>query len=477
MAVAIPSALSDTLARAARRVRVLLALRHGATGLFAGGLGSLLLVAVLRSPWGESWPSEWLAAPPAAGLLLGTLWGATRAVPPLDVARLTEQRLDLKERLSTALALAPAGERDPLVARQVRDAEAHAAGGLDLRVAFPLGLPRRVWAGVGACLGAALLWFLPTFSFLQSPQERAERAAVRREGERLVRVAKVLERDAGAKKLAETGKAAGKLAALGNEMKQGQLSRQKALMKAAKLTEQMKQSQQALAAQAGAGAPKSLPEAGKELQKTLQAAAAEKPKAPGKSTAAALQAPSGDGEKPAHDAKPAAAAAAATRDAMKGAQKALAGADVPSLAEQLSKLAQQAQAGQPGDKADREQLARQLAALAKALEGTRLEKASEPLQQAAEALKRNDLGEASRALQEAARRTSEAARREEDLQAMRQMASALQNGEREGGEPGAEGDAPSDAGEGEGENDAFGKNGKPKKSHAHSAACTAPGGT
>jgi hypothetical protein len=124
---------------------------------------------------------------------------------------------------------------------------------------------------------------------------------------------------------------------------------------------------------------------------------------------------------------------------MKGAQKALAGADVPSLAEQLSKLAQQAQAGQPGDKADREQLARQLAALAKALEGTRLEKASEPLQQAAEALKRNDLGEASRTLQEAARRASEAAQREEDLQSMRQMASALQNGEREGGEPGAEG--------------------------------------
>jgi hypothetical protein len=159
MAVAIPSALSDTLARAARRVRVLLALRHGATGLFAGGLGSLLFVAVLRSPWGESWPSEWLAAPPAAGLLLGTLWGATRAVPPLDVARLTEQRLDLKERLSTALALAPAGERDPLVARQVRDAEAHAAGGLDLRAAFPLGVPRRVWAGVGrawalACSGS-----------------------------------------------------------------------------------------------------------------------------------------------------------------------------------------------------------------------------------------------------------------------------------------------------------------------------------
>lgn len=454
MAVLTP-ALSHTLAQASRRVRLLWAIGGGATGLLAGAVISLGLLLLLRTRFLEDIPAEILALPPLVGLLAGALWRGTRRVSPLDVARLTEQRLDLKERLSTAVTLAPTAD-NPLAARQIADAEFHAARGLDLQAALPLRLPRIAWIALGAVLLVFSAWFLPTLSVFQSPRERAERAAVKREGERIIRIAKVLEHEAATRKLDQTRQAANRLGALGRQMQRGRLSKQKALMKIAKLNEQIKQSQQALAA---ANAPKSLPAAGNELQKALQAAQA-LPKNGGVRTPGLN--PEGD-PKRAQGAK-----AAPAQQAMSQARKALGNADMPSLAEQLSRLAQQAAQGQPGDKAGQEKLAQQLEALAKALKGTRLEKASADLRDAAEAMKQGDMPAAARQLQAAARKVGEAAKRGEDAAAMQQMAQALANGQTA---EASEGDMPSDQGEGEGDKDAFGNDGKPKE-HRHD-----PGGT
>jgi hypothetical protein len=147
---------------------------------------------------------------------------------------------------------------------------------------------------------------------------------------------------------------------------------------------------------------------------------------------------------------------------------------MPSLAEQLSRLAQQAQAGQPGDKAARDKVAQQLSQLAEALKGTSLEKASAPLAQAADAMKNDEMPQAAQQLQEAARKVAESAKKSEDGAAMRQMANALASGQT--GE-GAEGEPPGDTGEGQGDKDAFGKDGKPREEHQHTAACRQPGGT
>ncbi len=216
MAVATP-ALSQTLARASRRVRIRLALRHGATGLLLGAASAGVLLAPV--PWRppDDPPAGLLALPPLLGLLAGALWGMTRRVRALDVARLTEQRLDLKERLSTAVALAPlrAAADVLLLARQIADAEAHAARGLDLRAALPLRLPRRGWAALATLLAVFFWWFLPTLPSFQTPRARAERAAVRRAGERLVRVAEALETEAAARKLDRPRLAGPEGAALG----------------------------------------------------------------------------------------------------------------------------------------------------------------------------------------------------------------------------------------------------------------------
>lgn len=464
MAVMTP-ALSQTLTRATRRVRLRFALRHGATGLLAGTLIAGVLLALTRTALWEELPAEALVAPPLLGLFVGLAWGALRRLSPLDVARLTEQRLDLKERLSTALILAPDPSGSPLAARQIADAEAHAARGLDLRAALPLTLPRRGATALAAVAALFLAWFLPTLPLFQSPQERAERAAVKKEGERIVRVAKVLEREAAGRKLEQTRQAAQKLGKLGEQMRGGQVDKQKSLMKLAKLSQEMQKSQQALAAANGA---KSLPRAGNDLQKALASARA-LPPSPGADQKLNAPNPDSGAKNPKQ-----AAAPAPSQEAMQQVQKSLQNADMQSLAEQLQKLAQQAQQGQPGDKAGREKLAKQLSALAEALKGTSLEKTSESLKQAAEAMKNDDMAQASQQLQEAARRADQAAKKNEDAQTMQQMAQAMANAQ---AGTGAEGDPLADSGEGAGEKDAFGKDGKPKDGHVHTADCTKPGGT
>lgn len=467
-------ALSRTLALAGRRVRLLLALQGGATGLGIGALISGIALALLRLRVldDELLPAEVLLLPPLVGLAAGVVHAFLARLTPLDLARLTEQRLDLKERFSTALVFSPAFADDPLVRRQILDAEAHAAqGGLDLSGALPIRPSRRVWAALALTLVVGLAYFLPTLPLFMSAAHRAEREVVKKEGERIVRVAKATERRAAQRKLPQAQAAAKKLAALGEQMKRGQLTKQKALMKAAKLTEQMKAQQQAAASQNGG---KSLAQAGKEMQKALAAAQAA-PKGDGdKNNRLNAAAPNGQQAKGANGKK----ATPAAREAMKSAAQAMANNDAPSLAEQLSKLAQMAEQNQPGDKQGRDQLADQLSTLSNSLRGTALEKASEPLQKAAEAMKKSDMAEASRQLQEAGRRVSEAQKGKEDAQSLQQMADALQAGQSQQSADGSqEGDVPEDTGEGAGKDDAFNKNGKTKKGHVHTAECLKPGGT
>lgn len=460
--------LTQTLSRAARRVRLRRALYHGATGLLAGLVLAAVLLFLLRAELlSLESPEAVLLLVPLFCAACGALWGASRPVSRLDIARLAEQRLGLKERFSTALLLNPdTAAKDPFAARQIADAEAHAAPDrMDLRTVVPLlPLPRRAWAALAAALALTLVWFLPAIPLFQSPAERAERAAVKKEGERLVRIAKALEREAGAKKLDATKKTAVKMAALGREMQRGQMPRKKALMKTAKLTEEIKQAQQALASQSSP--QKSLAAAGRELEKALAAAQAGAKNPEGANKNLNAPQPGSNGKTP--NSSP-------SQNTMSQSQKALAQNDSPSLAEQLTKLADLAERGEPKSAAERQQLSEQLGALGKALEGTSLSRASEPLKEAAEALKRGDNAEASRQLREAARRVAESGKQSEDARRMAEMSEALANGRSELADAQmTEGDI---AEASEAQSDAFDKDGTLKQGHKHSSECTQPGGT
>jgi hypothetical protein len=466
-------------AGATTRVRFIRGRQHGANGLMVGSAlsAAVLLAERLRLLEPDAYAPELLFLPPLLGLAVGVLWGATRPVPPLALLKHLETRLNLSERLSTAHLMTPGpSSGDAFVTRQAADAEAHAPVATDLRTALPYTpVPRRVYYALGAVGATLLLWYLPTLPLFQSPSERAEKASLKRDGERLVQIAKKMAAEGQAKDLEPVKKAAAKLAKLGEEMKRGRLNQQKALMKAAELSEEMKKAQQALA---GQSAPKSLPSAARELQKAMAAGG----------NSQTSEANKGDGDKP-QDGKNGlnAPQEAGKQNGDKGAKspaqaamqktvEAMSQNSAPSLAEQLSKMADLAAQNQPGNQAGREEMASQLSALADALKGTSYEGAAQPLKEAAEALKRGDMATAAQKMREAARKVNESAKNSDAAQSMQQMAEAMQ-GQQDG--EAMEGEGFGESGEGQGEGDAFGKDGKKKggDGHVHTAECLQPGGT
>ena len=471
------SALNQTIARATRRVRARRALQSGSVGLLAGCVVVTLplLAARLNLLDPDLFPADALFfVPPFAGAVAGALWGLSRPVAPLAVARLAEARLDLKDRLSTAYTLV--GESPPpetFAARQIADAEECAAGTTrDLSRVVPLfPLPRLFWAALAAGAFAVLLWFLPAIPFLQTAQQKTERAAVQKEGERLVRIGKALEKEAGAKKLPTAQRAAARLTALGQELKKGRLSQQKAMMKVATLTEQMKQAQQAAAASAAqkGAQEKSLASAGKELQKAISAAQNTPPGDGNKNNLNAPANGAGDKSKP---------AANTPQEAMKQAGKALSNNDAPSLAEQLSKMADHASKGEPGQGAERDKLAQQVGSLGKALDGTSLSKAAPALKSASDAMKKGDMATASQKMREAAKQIADAEKQKADANAMQQAADAMKQGEQGNPSDQSQEGATPGGSEGQGEGDAFGKDGGKKgkgKGQGHKDDSLKPG--
>jgi hypothetical protein len=475
-------ALARAISAATTRVRLLRARQHGANGLLVGSALSAAALLAMRLNFlaADTFAEEWLFLPPLLGTLAGGLWGATRAVPSLAVLRFLEEKLDLKERLSTAHALSQnvPEASDGFLSRMRADAEAFTPTADALKKALPFSpVPRRVKAALLAAGATFLIWYLPTLPLFQSPATRAEKASLKREGERLVKIAKALEKEAAAKKLDAAQQAAKKLQALGQEMQKAKMTPQKAMMKAAELTEEMKKAQEQMAQQSAG--QKSLPSAGRELDKALKSMeSAGKPGEAGENKEGmGLKPPQDGGAKGENqNGKNKDSKSSSGQEAMKQSAKALAQNNMPSLAEQLSKLADQTAKGEPGDKTGQENLAKQLESLSKALQGTSLQKASEPLKEAADALKSGDMSKASEKLREAARRINEAAKNGEQSSAMQKMAEALQEGN--GGQSSENPDM-GDSGEGQGENDAFGKDGQKKgeSGHKHTAECLKPGGT
>jgi len=375
----VPDPIRNTLGAAALRIRALIMLRVGSIALCVSATIGLLAVALSKAHvWAE--PSPWLTGGLIVAALAGTaIYALTRRLTQLDVARLTDSRTDLKERLSSAVEFQSLGvdTAAPFYGEQMADAVRHAAG-LNLAAAYPARIPRTFWFGAVAALALFGLYFLPTLPVFFSKQKKEEIAAVKKQGIAIVKVAQESEKAANQQDLKETKRAAEETRKLGEAMQKAKLGKKESLVALQKLTKKMEETQQKMAEQqsrqmekakqAGADFKKSLEQMQKEVEEKRQqeqeARKAEQAKTsqqkPGDKTASQSQK-----EKQAQQNQSQASKQA--QQAMQQMAEALANMDKQQMQQAMQKVADAMKSGKMS-KEEMQQLQKALKQLAKNLE-------------------------------------------------------------------------------------------------------------
>ncbi len=179
------------------------------------------------------------------GLLVGLVVGFSRRVTLLAAAQLADQRLGLKERLSSALLLSDGVARDPMAAAQLGDAVEHSREVCTSAV-FPWRLPREARACAATLALLLGLLYLPDLPFLQSPRARADRLAMSESGAQLQAAAHALERrNTGDRSRDEIlRQVARNLKRLGRDQARGRVTKKEALLRANQLRKRLEDAEQ-----------------------------------------------------------------------------------------------------------------------------------------------------------------------------------------------------------------------------------------
>lgn len=428
------SAVNDALAHVVSRLRIAQYVRLVSRGALIGVV--LSLVAVGLSHW--NFLPHWL---PLAllisvfivfGIGIGAIAAATRPFDQMGAARLVEARLGLKERLSSALEFERDGiaSHDPEAALLLRlqqdDAAAHAQA-FQASEAVPINMPWEAKALVPAIILLILALVLPRLPLFVPPAERAERAVVRKSGDKIAQDAKAIEKHADAKGLTATKSAAQKMQELGQSMSQGQMDKKQAMVKMSQLSKEMADQQRRLAQESGGGAggqaDKSLAQAGQQLEKSLKQPAGTGQKSPAKAGTDA-------GEK---------GSAQAGSPEIQKAAKSLQQGSSAGLSEPLRKMVQNADSGKSSD-LDKKQAAAELQKLANALQGTSESEAQRHIQAAADAMKRGDEKAAADQIRQAVDAANRETQRQEDSAGMQGAQQSLQDRQQQMAQAGSPGD-------------------------------------
>lgn len=237
--------IETVIRRTARRRRWQRAFRGLWQGVFAGSLvwlGALGVYKLLPIP---TVTLAWAGVALVLCALIGTLWAVWHRPSPESTARWLDQRLGLKERLSTALELASASAPQEWRQLLVHDAATHAKR-LNERSLLPFTLPRiSRWALLVLALGVGL-GFVPEYRSKAHLQKQADAAVIRETGKNL---ADLTRRGLEERKpaLAATEKSLERVKDLGEQLSQAKLTRSEALRDLASVTDKLKEETRDLA--------------------------------------------------------------------------------------------------------------------------------------------------------------------------------------------------------------------------------------
>ena len=373
------------LAAIARRFRWLVVERRVAWCVLPGLAVALGLIAAHKLDRLDE-PYVLAGAAVMVSALAGLVWGFLRPVSLLEAAILADERLGLKERLSTAELFERSPEASALEPALIRDASRHAAS-ISPQQVLPHQPTRAMWCSLVllALIGGASL--APILPLGRTAGELAVRKQMKEQGRQLGKVAQKAKEEAKRRGLKAPGELAAKLEKLAKELERAKLSKKQALLKTGKLAQELRELQKQQALDEGRNG---LGRAAEALRNT------------------GLQ------TKEAQD------LARAVRE-----QRA------DDLADRLSRLAQELRAGRPTSEAGRADLARDLRQLAAGLEGTGLGDASSALREAADQLQQGKMQTAAEALERAAKQVGQSAQAQAERQALEQMSEQLEQSQQQ----------------------------------------------
>ena len=385
----LPEALTATLRAATRRIRFLLALRYVSRALCWSSLACLLAVALSKL--------HLVFEPPAPRLLFGVIGlsalggfaaAYVRRLTPLAVAKSTDRRTDLKDRLSSAVEFQMSGidPSAPFYGEQLADA-ARAVQGVDLKAAYPSRVPKELIVGVVLALTLFGSYFLPSLPLFWSKDKKSEVAEVKKKGIEIIKLAEDKQKTADQQKLPETKKAAAEAKKLGEAMEKGKMTKKESLISLQKLLKKMEETQKHSAdkeaskmKQASADMKRTLDKMQKEMaqqQKEKEAQA----KAPQKSADPRnIQKPN---ESAKADEPKQSNAMKKAQEAMKQMADALANQDNQQMQAAMEKMADQMKSGQMS-KEEMQQMQKALQQLAQNLKDTNQQAAGQKMQQLAQ---------------------------------------------------------------------------------------------
>jgi DNA repair exonuclease SbcCD ATPase subunit len=243
-----------------RRIRLLLMEKHA---LMVGAVGAGIAAVLLAlSKWSFSLGEPVLLIGIILGsIMIGAVWGAMRRLTSYDVARAAERRLDIKERLSSAVALARTD--DEMVRALVEDATEHVQG-IQPKGVFPHRFTREMMIFGIMLLSVLVLYFIPLIPSLQSPTRRQEVQIMAKEGKRLIKLAKEAKEHVSTENKAAMERLAKDMELLGKKLKSGRMTRKQAMQAINKLDKKVKDAQDRIAAQNRS--PKSMAAAAKDME-------------------------------------------------------------------------------------------------------------------------------------------------------------------------------------------------------------------
>jgi hypothetical protein len=375
--------------------------------------------------------------------LIGLIVGVTRKISPMDIARLTDTRSDLKERLSTAVELHQRGKDSPIARAQIADAGEHIQG-LNFRRVFPFRVTHEM---IGFLILTVMLFgvfFLPTMPLFWSKERKQEMEEVKKQGVALEKLAREQEKKASDQNLSESRKAAQEMKKLAEAMRKGEVDKKQAMVQMQKLTRKMEEQQKRLASanapekktleQAAQEAKQALDQRQKQIEEAMKAKSAQEKASQKKPPSQNSNQPQqnqkaqnsqGEKQKPSESMQK-------SQQAMNEFTQAMEKQDARSQNEALQKLAEQLQKGQMS-RQEMKQLQQQIQDMADALKGTSQDQVSRQLQEIASQMQQQKLDPQSmkklaEAMKKAGQTCQSCQQGSMDAKQLQELAKALRDG-------------------------------------------------